>query len=87
MAKPDSREYHDAKTNLNSFSNILKRDIRLAKSKYYHDRLNKFKSDSRKTWNIVNDITINGLLLNKNTLCEGVVVAPCNDPFVIYKKI
>ena len=56
LATPDSKEYQDAKTNLNSFSNILKRDIRLAKSKYYHDRLNKFKSDSRKTWNIINDI-------------------------------
>ena len=56
LAKPDSKEYQDAKINLNSFSNILKRDIRLAKSKYYHDRLNKFKSDSRKTWNIINDI-------------------------------
>ena len=56
LAKPDSKEYHDAKINLNSFSNNLKRDIRLAKSKYYHDRLNKFKSDSRKTWNIINDI-------------------------------
>ena len=56
LARPESNEYHNAKINLNSFSNILKKDIRLAKTKYYHDRLNKFKSDSRKTWNIINDI-------------------------------
>ena len=55
-ADPDSVEYNDAKTNLNTFSSILQKTIRSAKFKYYHEKLNKFRLDSRKTWSTINDI-------------------------------
>lgn len=55
-ASPDTVEYVSAKINLNTFSSILQKLIRSAKLKYYHDKLNKFRLDSRKTWSTINDI-------------------------------
>ena len=56
LSLPDSIEYKNAKINLNTYSTILQKLIRSAKSKYYHEKLQKFRLDSRKTWSTINDI-------------------------------
>ena len=56
LATPDSDVYNNAKTNLTTFSIILQKTIRSAKFKYYHEKLKKFRLDSRKTWATINDI-------------------------------
>ena len=49
-------EYDQRKYNLNVYNKILKRSIRLAKFNYYHSKFSKCSYNSKKTWNIVNDV-------------------------------
>ncbi len=44
------------KTNLDTYNNILKRSIRLAKRNYYQTIFSKFKDGIRGTWKIFNEI-------------------------------
>ena len=54
--RPDTDEYRRSKINLCNYSKLLDRNIRLAKKAYYHKQFEKFKLDSRKTWETINDI-------------------------------
>ena len=53
---PQSEEYMRSKLNLRNYSKILDKSIRLAKKTYYHNQFEKFKFDSRKTWETINDV-------------------------------
>ena len=44
------------RTDFNRFRNIVTLDIRLAKAKYYKDNFRKFKSNMRKTWELINSV-------------------------------
>lgn len=39
-----------------TYRNIYNKLKRAAKAKYYADRLNKFKNDTKKIWSVINDI-------------------------------
>lgn len=51
-----SNAYETYKTNLTNYSKILQQTIRRAKFSYHKDLFNKFKFDSKKTWQHINDI-------------------------------
>ena len=38
-------------------SNMVNNEIRLAKQSYYHNSFNEYKVNSRKTWQIINELT------------------------------
>ena len=59
-AKIGSPRYNDYKTSLDSYNQILRKTIRLAKSSYCAFQFEKYKSDIRKTWDTLK------LILNKN---------------------
>ena len=61
-AQPNSQEYETLKTNLNTYNNILRKSIRLAKRSFYESCFLKFKNDIKQTW-----ITIKNIL-NKNSV-------------------
>ena len=58
--KPGTDNRNNLQINLRTFNAILKKSIHMAKSDYYHTQLNKYKKDTRKTWDTLKDI------LNKN---------------------
>lgn len=62
----DSIDYDNQKINLQTYNRILKQNIRNAKKMYYHQTLDKYKSDIKKTWSTIKEI------LNKS---------PKRDPF------
>ena len=49
-------EYLTQKQNLSCYNTILKRQIREAKKKYYHDTFEKYKHDVKNTWKTISDI-------------------------------
>ena len=53
---PESLEHSRAKLNLNNYSKLLQKSIRLAKKSYCQNQFQKYKFDSRKTWATINDI-------------------------------
>ena len=53
---PDGDEYVRLKLKLITFNRILKKTIREAKISYYNNLFLKCKSDSKKTWNIINSV-------------------------------
>ena len=59
-SKPGTENRNNLQLNLRTFNSILKKSIHMAKSDYYHTQLNKYKKDTRKTWDTLKDI------LNKN---------------------
>ena len=56
MTDPLIPQYNFLKTNLKTYSTILKRNIRLAKNMYYTNMFYKSKNDSKKTWKQINDL-------------------------------
>jgi hypothetical protein len=56
MTNPDSVLFTVQKINLNTYNNILKKAIRLAKKQYYEALFIKFKDDMKGTWKTINDI-------------------------------
>ena len=52
----DSPDYNTYKTNISTYSRILKKSIRIAKCLYYSFCFNKYKKDIKKTWQTINDI-------------------------------
>ena len=42
--------------NLNTYNNILKKNIRLAKSQYYHNVFERFKKDVKNTWKTIKEL-------------------------------
>ena len=59
---PNSPNFANLKTNVNTYKNIIRRNIVEAKKLYYKNTFDKFSNDLRKTWNTINE-TLNG---NKN---------------------
>ena len=53
---PESNEHSRAKINLNNYSKLLQKNIRIAKKSYCQNQFQKYKFDSRKTWATINDI-------------------------------
>ena len=56
MTNPFIPQYNILKTNLKTYSTILKRNIRLAKKMHYTNMFHKSKNDSKKTWKQINDL-------------------------------
>ena len=56
MSDPLSAEFATLKINLNTYNNILKNSMRLAKKIYYQQIFVKFKNDIRATWKTINEI-------------------------------
>lgn len=48
--------YLERKNTLQAYNNILNKLIREAKSNYYGSKFDKYKNDSRKTWDTINEI-------------------------------
>ena len=63
---PHTDSYNATKINLTTFNRILKRTIRHAKFTYYNDLLIKYRTDSKKTWDVINSLT--NITKNKNSL-------------------
>ena len=59
---PDTAIYEARKINLDTYNNILKKNIRTAKKIYYDNCFKNYKHDIKKTWSKINDI----LCRNKN---------------------
>ena len=55
-ADPNSANYLNLKTNLRTYNNILKNNIRNAKQLYFSLIFNQCKNDVKKTWNAINSI-------------------------------
>ena len=49
-------EYENTKTNLKTYSKILRNSIRIAKKIYYGNIFNTFKNDMKNTWKTINQI-------------------------------
>ena len=56
---PDTPEYDINKTNLDTYNKILKKNIRMAKQKYYKNEFDRYKNDIKKTWECINNILQN----------------------------
>ena len=56
MTDPNTLDYKNLKINLRTYTNILKRSIRLSKRNYYHSIFSKFKGDIKGTWKAINEI-------------------------------
>ncbi len=54
--KPETLEYHNIKTNLDTYNKILNKSIRLAKQIYYKSCFDLYKNDIKKTWSTINNI-------------------------------
>ena len=55
-SKPGTLSYTNNEINLRSYSLILKKCIHSAKRNYYYAQLEKYKKDTRKTWETIKDI-------------------------------
>ena len=51
-----SPEYEDIKQNLRTYNSIIKNSIRLAKTKYYTEIFDKYKSDMKNTWKHISSL-------------------------------
>ena len=56
QAPQNSEEYPVLKNNLRVFNSILKRTINEAKTKYYENLFNQYKSNIKMTWKIISEI-------------------------------
>jgi len=63
---PNSPRYMGLKTNLKTCNKILKSEIRHAKSVYYKEYFEQFKSDTSKTWKKINEILGNKKVMSTN---------------------
>ena len=52
----DNNQYESILTNYRTYSKILKQSINLAKRKHYYHCFDKFKSDMKKTWSVINEV-------------------------------
>ncbi len=52
----DSHEYNMTRANLKAYNAVLKKIIRAAKQMHYEACFNKFKHNTRKTWDTINNI-------------------------------
>ena len=62
---PETEEYSRLKINLSTYNSILKKSMRSAKMSYFHNIFSKYKTDSQKTWKVINSL-INGAKNKKN---------------------
>ena len=53
---PSSAEYYLLENSFRSFCGILQKDIRRAKSQYYHRKFENYKSDIKNTWKQINEV-------------------------------
>ena len=53
---PYSNSYHRSKINLTTYNNILRKSMRAAKFSYYNNIFHKYKTDSKKTWSLINTL-------------------------------
>jgi hypothetical protein len=56
MTPQDSTTKETLRTNLRTYNRILKKNIRLAKSQYYHNVFQKFKKDIKNTWKTIKEV-------------------------------
>ena len=87
-----SDEYANKKTNLLNYSKLVQKTIRRAKFSYHNDLFSKFKFDSKKTWQHINDILCRKkvskempdfFLVNDSPIYDGKQIADkFNDFFV-----
>ena len=61
IANQNSQSYESLLINLHTCQTILNKDIRMTKSLYYTEQLDKFRNDIRKTWS-----TLNGIIHKKS---------------------
>ena len=52
----DAPEYNGRKTNLHTYNNILKNNIKNAKKSYYDSCFNRCKGDIRNTWKSIKEV-------------------------------
>ena len=52
----NSNLYSERKINLNTYNNILQRNIRAAKKSYYSKQFDKYKNDIKSTWTTIKEI-------------------------------
>ena len=56
LSSPNTVEFFNSKLNLSTYNRILNRTICYAKILYYHKEFNKYKTDSKQTWKIINSL-------------------------------
>ena len=61
--------YITQKTNLKTYTKILKCNIEHAKRIYYEHRLNKYKNDAKNTWKVIKEL-INRNVTKKQKPCR-----------------
>ena len=85
-----SMEYQLLENSFKSFTAILQKNIRMAKSQYYHDKFQNYKSDMKKTWTQINEIikkkkTVQDLpkyfIDNEKKITENKEIANCFNNF------
>ena len=54
--RPETPSYDSQKINLHTYQSILNKNIRLVKTSYYSEQLNKYSKDIKKTWQTLNGI-------------------------------
>ena len=74
-------EYETNKINYKTYNNILKRNIKEAKKRYYESCFNKYKHDMKNTWK-----TINNILNKTEKKCDFPNFFNHNDSIITDKK-
>ena len=55
-SNPSSLDYQLHENSYESFTNIFQRTVRKAKSQYYYDKFQHYKTDIKKTWKQINEV-------------------------------
>ena len=77
----DTIEYINSKINLTTYNRILKKSIREAKLKFYESKFEKCKSNSKQTWEVINDVMNKK---DKNIMPDYMII---NDSHITDKTI
>ena len=65
---PNSLDYQVIKTNLSTYSTILKKSKLNAKKNYFESIFKKYKNNTRKTWSTINDILSRKIIINRSLI-------------------
>lgn len=68
----NTQEFWDLKLNIKTFNKILRKSIRIAKSKYYKKCFLLYKGEMKDTWNMINEVLNN--TVKKKSFPEYVMV-------------
>ena len=72
LSPKDTAEYTTIKINLKTYNNILKRNIRQAKSLYYQHQFDQYKNNIKKTWGVIKELVNRRPI--KNILPQYIIV-------------